>query len=233
MLLALALSATGVTPAATANATSITVTTVPRRRLHAPPAALEHFGVYWVHTPKSGSSFGLAVLQACDPVTFRAMRARPTNPKLDSVTSPHFSGFCNDWLTKLVVGEVPPHFLDVCHLIQTGVGHFRFAPQLSEQKAVIMLRQPAGRIVSSFLDWPSHHEGMDAGSWDGLVKAITAASEKADPGRHDRHPRTGKVKPWVSSVATAAVYMGHPGMKGCVVKTLTGSNCYEVHPRRA
>ena len=80
-----------------------------RRRVsaHGPPAAaLERFGVYWVHTPKSGSSFGLAVLQACDPEGFKATRRRPTDPKLDSVTSPRFSGFCNDWLTKLVIGEV-------------------------------------------------------------------------------------------------------------------------------
>ena len=67
------------------------------RVLHVAPEGLKSFGVYWVHTPKSGSSFGLAVLQACDPDTFRAMRNRPTNNKLDSVTSPHFSGFCNDW----------------------------------------------------------------------------------------------------------------------------------------
>jgi len=30
----------------------------------------------------AGSSFGLAILQACDPPTFTAMRNRPTNPKV-------------------------------------------------------------------------------------------------------------------------------------------------------
>jgi hypothetical protein len=86
--------------------------------------ALGAFGVYWIHTPKSGkflymsfwlsfcnlyprhehqfymlafgrrvglragSSFGLAILQACDPATFAAMRSRPTDPKVKFLRLP-------------------------------------------------------------------------------------------------------------------------------------------------
>jgi len=119
---------------------------------------IDHFGVYWLHSPKSGSSFGLAILQACDPQTFSSVRALPTNPKLDSVTSNHFSGFCLDWLKKLVIGKVPDHFLSACEMIQTGVGHFRFPLSLDEKRAVIIMRDPKTRVISSFLDWPVHHE---------------------------------------------------------------------------
>jgi hypothetical protein len=42
----------------------------------------------------------------------------------------------------------------------------------------------------------------------------------------DKHPRTGKTKPWSSCTATAQVYLSHTGLQGCVVKTLLGLNCY-------
>jgi hypothetical protein len=42
----------------------------------------------------------------------------------------------------------------------------------------------------------------------------------------DKHPRTGKLKLWASCGATAQVYLRHPGLPGCVAKTLLGRDCY-------
>jgi len=57
--------------------------------------------------------------------------------------------------------QVSPSFMSACHTVQTGIGHFHFPPHLDAHKAVVLLRQPKSRAISSFLDWPSHHEGME------------------------------------------------------------------------
>ena len=48
--------------------------------------------------PKAGSTFDSAILQACAPRTFSRIRALPAQRHKDSLDSPHFSGFCLDWL---------------------------------------------------------------------------------------------------------------------------------------
>jgi hypothetical protein len=71
-----------------------------------------------------------------------------------------------------------------------------------------------------------HHEGMDPHSYNLLCAELTKASEGL---HHDVHPRTHVKKAWASNVQTAAIYMRHVGMKGCVTKTLIGLDCYQVH----
>ena len=181
--------------------------------------------------PKAGSTFDLAILQACAPLTFSKIRALPPQRHKDSLDSPHFSGFCLDWLrivnTSHAKGVITPRFRSSCEWVQKRIGHFGFPLNLDTRRGVIVVREPKSRIISSFLDWPVHHEGMLAKTWEALSRAIAKASV---PGlAHAKHPRSGKRKLWGNSVETAAVYTSHPAMRGCVTKTLLGYACYSTH----
>jgi hypothetical protein len=162
-----------------------------------------HHHLYWVHIPKTGTSFSLPLMHQCCPDEYEL--AASTYEE-DSYKIQH---------QRVAIPGLP----STCTTF-TSYGHDPLCGSIDALEDVVtVLRSPVHRIVSSFED-SMHHEGMDDGTWERLNSQPIANESALLERVLARHPRAD-----VHRVTSALRYFSHPNMRGCQAKMLLGEQC--------
>ena len=170
--------------------------------------------MWWVHTPKTGSSFCLTLQHLWCPDTWpgNGNRSVPETAIYDHKGCTHVKNFtCPE---KTVGHDFVP------------VGW----PRGDTARAVIVLRDQWTRIVSSFSDG-KHHSGMPERYFNEVFRPSLQETAKAEchgDGTTARFRRSNAYNDCVR-LAEFEAYANAPEMKGCVAKTLTGRGCSAVN----
>ena len=156
------------------------------------------YRTWWVHTPKTGSSFCLTLQHEWCRKTWP-----PANGSelYDLRGCSHAKGF-------------------TCGV--EGVGHGPVPSSWDTSRAVIVLRDPFERILSSFSN-SMHHHGMSLNYWDKHFRPWIADEGHRACARVDARDRDGKER--CQRLAEFEAYANATALKACVTKTLTGRWC--------
>ena len=162
----------------------------------------------WIHPPKTSSTFCTTISHVCCPSLF--------DEGVKLLSQEDYKGLVQSQCT------LPEPFRRKGYSCVPDLGHFPFptgeaAMDYIKSKrqttiiAVTILRNPASRIVSSFLD-SAHFEGFSEDEHSRLMKKWSS------------YPTgVGRMKETI--LRKAADYIHHPHMIGCYTKMLLGYEC--------
>ena len=167
------------------------------------PIDFRHVNVWWVHTPKTGSSFCLTLQHEwC-----RAQWPPATDAELyDYRGCSHAKGFA-------------------CAI--HGVGHGPVPTHWDTRAAVIVVRDPYSRILSAFSDGRKHVH-MHGDYWKKVFEpSLKSRSARRCDALLENETKNRKSAKWLACEKTEdfMAYASSREMLGCVARTLTGRGC--------
>ena len=163
----------------------------------------DHLGIdcsldHWLHIPKTGSTFCLAIQHVCCPVEFENLTAGITTAELSSHGKKPFhyqSSYCYRFIREgypdlecHMTGR-PEHI----PLIKNGI--------VWSEQVLAIIREPKSRVISALLD-AKHHEGMIPSVWNQLEKQMKEAVDK------------NETRAYLNLLKAANVYANHPDISG-------------------
>ena len=178
---------------------------------------------YWLHPPKTGSTFCLTLQHVCCKEIFEEVTAHFTEDHLleNEILKPHEKHFQTEMIygCAAINNKKLKFSTASCPLKST---HHRPLPQVfdfSTQKALTILREPKSRLISAFLD-SYHHEGMTETEFEDLKKRMFPTPIEIDPDNFFAELDTVK-----KFIYAANVYANESAFIGCQSKMIMGYQC--------
>jgi hypothetical protein len=162
---------------------------------------------YWLHPPKTGSTFCLSLQHVCCKENFEYVTEGIN--EVDLMEYDLLKSNERDFSLAVAYGCVSVEHPERPNTCKLKTNHHRPIPSnlnISSHHTITMLRDPRDRAISAFLDG-MHHEGMENDDFESIKKTNFSGNSIHQ------------------LLHLSERYLHHPAIKGCQMKMLLGYEC--------